>query len=85
LIVLAYCDKNEATGKVTTCTHYFSAHTQTRADASGILHCIGDGIKASWCGLDSECVLDVKNFPVLCVVQMEQLSMWQEVVGLKVN
>ena len=45
LIVLAYCDKNEATSEVTACTRYFSVHTPPRADASGILSCTGDALK----------------------------------------
>jgi len=67
LIVLAYCDKNEAPGEVTTCICYFSMHTLTRADTSGILHCIGDALKQVGVTntLDSKCVLGVENFPVL--------------------
>ena len=45
LVVLVYCDKDEATSEITTCTHYFSVHTPSRTDASGILSCIRDALK----------------------------------------
>ena len=67
LVVLVYCDKNEATSEITTCTRYFSVHTPSRADASGILSCIRDALKQVGIEdlLDSECVLGIENFPVL--------------------
>ena len=67
LVVLVYCDKNEATSQITTCTCYFSVHTPSRADASGILSCIRDALKQVGIEdlLDSKCVLGVENFPVL--------------------
>jgi len=36
LTVMVYCDKNEVTREITTCTRYFSVHTPSRANASGI-------------------------------------------------
>ena len=42
-------------------------HTPSRADASGISHCIGDALKQVGVTnvLDSECAMGVEKFPVL--------------------
>ena len=67
LILVVYCDENEETGEITTRTCYFSVHTSSRADASGILSFIRDAFKLVGIEnlLDRECVLGVENFPAL--------------------
>jgi len=67
LVVVVYCDRNDVMHEVNTCTRYFSIHTPSRADASGLLSCIGDALKQVGVTnlLDSTCVLEAGDFPVL--------------------
>ena len=67
LIVLVYCYKDEANEELTARIRYLSLHSPQKADASGLLLCVGEDVKLL--GVenvqDKDNVLGVEGKPVL--------------------
>ena len=67
LIVLVYCYKDEANEELTARTRYLSLHRPQKADASGLLLCVGEAVMLLGVEnvLDKDSVLGVEGKPVL--------------------
>jgi hypothetical protein len=67
MIVLLYCRKDATAQEVTSCTRYLSIHSPGKADASGLLLCVGEELKFLSVEniLDKDSILRVKDRPVL--------------------
>ena len=67
LIVLVYCDMDDAEQEMTTYSQFLSLHKPQKADASGLLECIGKAMHLLGVDevLDRDSVLGVGTKPVL--------------------
>ena len=48
LVALVFCTKDASTQQLITCSRFLSLYSPKKADASGLLQCIGGGSGASW-------------------------------------
>ena len=67
LIAILYCTKNDVSQQITTCTRFLSLHSPPKANASGLLQCIGEALQFLSVEnvLDKDSVLSAKGMPVL--------------------
>lgn len=67
LIAILYCFKDDVTQEVRLCVRYFLLDVPTKADADGLLSCLGDTLKALGIDniLDKANILGVEGKPIL--------------------
>ena len=67
LVAILYCAKDDASQQMTTCSRFLSLHSPQKADASGLLQCLGEALQFLSVEnvLDKDSVLSVEGKPVL--------------------
>ncbi len=67
LIVILYCEKNDAAGEIKSCARYFAVEVPKRADADGLIACLGNALKDLGVEdvLSKTSVLGAKQKPIL--------------------
>ena len=67
LVVIMFCKKDDFCEEIQSCSHYLSVEVPTRADAAGLIQCLGVALKRLGIDdiLDQSKVLEVKGKPVL--------------------
>lgn len=45
ITVILYCKKDDATEEMKSCARYFTVEVPTRADADGLIECLGNALK----------------------------------------
>ena len=67
LTAIVYCAKDDASQQLTTCSRFLSLHSPQKADASGLLLCVGEALQLLGVEnvLDKDSVLSVEGKPVL--------------------
>ena len=45
LIVILYVQKDNSSEEIRSCTRFFSVQVPSRADAAGLIECLGDALK----------------------------------------
>ena len=67
LIVILYCMKDNSSEEIWSCTRFFSVQAPSRADAAGLIECLGGALKKLGIDdlLDQAKVLGVEGKPVL--------------------
>ena len=67
VIVILYCMKDNLSEEIRSCTRFFSVQAPSRADAAGLIECIGGALKKLGIDnlLDQAKVLGVEGKPVL--------------------
>lgn len=67
LIVILYCMKDNSSEEIRSCTRFFSVQAPSRADAAGLIECLGGALKKLGIDdlLDQAKVLGVEGKPIL--------------------
>ena len=65
--MMMYCKSNEKTKEINTCVRYLAIEAPGRADANGLIKCVGNALKFVGIEdvLDKAKVLGVKEKPIL--------------------
>ena len=45
LVAILYCAKDDTSQQMTTCSRFLSLHSTQKADASGLLQCLGEALQ----------------------------------------
>ena len=71
VLVLVYCNKDDANQQMVTCTRFLSIEAPEKADASGLVKCIEKGVENV---LDKDIMLSVEGKPVLVGIGTDDAS-----------